>query len=118
MGHQHAVLWREEGLEAAPARRYRNCQMHGGTVDASSWIAGHQTWPGCANNSGRRQVAVSDVSAVSDGSRAAPVPCRPPQPAVGIGIHVRIDLAGLAVRGLRDRRVCAAYRRLASQSSA
>jgi len=34
---------------------------------------------------------------------------------VGVGLHLCIDLAGLAVRGVRDRRLCTADRRLASQ---
>ena len=37
---QYAVLWCGEGLEAAQARRYRGCQMHGGALDASGRIAG------------------------------------------------------------------------------
>lgn len=110
MGHQHAVLWRDAGLEAAPARRHRGCQMHGGAVDASGWIAGHQARQGHADNGGWRQVALSG------GSCAAPVPCRPSKSAVSVGLHVRVDLAGLAVCGLRDRRFCPANRRLAMKA--
>ena len=37
------------------------------------------------------------------------------QSAVGVGFHLCLDLAGLAVRGVCDRRVCPAHRGLAGQ---
>ncbi len=70
--------------------------MHGGAADASSWIAGHQTRPDRADNRSRGQ------GTVSARSRATPVSCRPPQPAVGFGLYLRFDLVELAVRGFCD----------------
>ena len=38
-----------------------------------------------------------------------------PEPALGLGLHLRRDLAGLRLRGLRHRRLRPAHRRLAGQ---
>ena len=41
--------------------------------------------------------------------------CRSSQPVVGVGLYLCLELARLAVRGLRHRRVCQAHRGLAGQ---
>jgi putative transposase len=43
--------------------------------------------------------------AVPAGQGQPAVPGRAAEPAVGVGLHLCLDLAGLAVRGLRHRRV-------------
>ena len=53
--------------------------------------------------------------AVPAGPSQPAVPGRAAEPAVGLGLHVRLDLARLGVRGLRHRRLRAAHRRLARQ---
>lgn len=40
---------------------------------------------------------------------------RPPQHGLGVGLHLHLDLAGQAVRGIRDRRVCLAHCGLAGK---
>ena len=49
--------------------------------------------------------------------KSSPVLTRAAEPAVGGGLHLRLDLAGLVVRGLRHRRVRPAHRGLAGQFS-
>ena len=40
--------------------------------------------------------------AMPTGQGQSAIQGRPSEPAVGIGLHVRVNLAGLAIRGLRD----------------
>jgi transposase InsO family protein len=73
---------------------------------------------------GLRGVRRGKVVRTTTSDAKAPCPAGPSQPAVprrslesavGLGLHVRVDLAGLAVRGVRRRRVCPAHRRLAGE---
>lgn len=43
------------------------------------------------------------------------VPCRAASPALGLGLHLCLDLAGLGLRGIRGGRVQPAHRGLAAE---
>ena len=101
-------VWRQlrrEGIARGP--------LHGRAADAAAWACG--AW--CAAR--RVRTTISDP--------AAPCPLRSgatgssgrqrPNAAVGLGLHLRRDLAGLRVRGLRHRRLRPAHRRLAGVSA-
>ena len=55
------------------------------------------------------------MSQCAAGQGQPAVPGRATEPTLGLGLHVCLDLAGLAVRGLRDRRVCSVDRGLAGE---
>ena len=87
-------------------------QLHRGAADAPPRTARRPPWQA------RTHDDPGPEGGLAAGSGPAPVQGRPTQPAPGLGLHLRLDLAGLAVCGLRDRRqrVRPAHRRLAGQS--
>jgi putative transposase len=96
-------VWKQLNREGTPVAR---C-----TVERlmRAWACGCDAWQGRAHHDQRQQ------GAVPAGPGQPAVPGRAAEPAVGLGLHLRLDLAGLAVRGLRHRRVRPAHRGLARE---
>ena len=82
--------------------------MHGGAPDAAMGLQGVVRGARSAPPSATRRRLPA-----RPGEPA--VPCAAPERAVGVGFHLRRDLAGLRLRGLRHRRLRPPHRRLAGQ---
>ena len=97
-------VWQQmnrEGVDSGP--------LHGRAADATPGLARRHARQGGAHHDQRCQ------GTVPAGPGQPAVQGRSAQPALGLGLHLRLDLAGLAVRGLRHRRVRPAHRRLAGE---
>jgi hypothetical protein len=74
--------------------------------------------PGIARRGARQSRAYDGAgpqTAVSAGSGESPVQGGSSEPALGVGFHLRLDLAGLAIRRLRHRCLCPAHRGAAGE---
>src|SRR5690606_4357329 len=84
-----------QGVAAVAPGRREGCPLHGGAADAPGWPSGR----------GARQAAQVDRPGArggeADGSGETAVHRRPAERLVGERLHLRADVAGLRVRGLR-----------------
>ena len=85
------------------------CALHGGAADAPARAARRDARQGRAHDDQRHQ------GSVPAGSGRQGLQGRQAPSALGVRIHVRVDLAGLAVRGLCRRCVRPAHRGLACE---
>src|SRR5690606_12994711 len=97
-----------QSVAAAAPRTDRGSPLHGRSIDARNGIGRRSSWAEVQDDDSGRDWDQAP------GSRPAQLPGDTPQSALGCRSDLRSDLARLRVRGLRDRRVLAAHRGMAS----
>ena len=93
-------------MAAARTRGLRGRPLHARATDEEAWTFGHDPRKACEDN------AIRQGGTLSAGQGEPGVRGPGPEPAVGIGLHIRPHLERVRLYGLRDRHLRPAHCRL------
>jgi hypothetical protein len=106
---ENFAVWRAQGLASARARRPQCGSMHGGKADETDGPARSNPRQAGSNHDQRQGHGLSTRS------RQPAIPCPETERAVGLRLHIRLDLDRLCLCRIRDRCLCPTHCRLAGQ---